>query len=149
MNTAAAKLYETDFYGWIQNQVAALRTRSLSGLDFDNLVEEIESMGKSEKRELESRLEVLFSHLLKWQFQPEFKGTSWELTIAEQRERIVDLLSDNPSLKSKLGDCVEYGYKYAKRAAMRETGIDQATFPARCPWTFEQATNPDFWPEPA
>jgi len=149
MSTAAATLYETDFYGWIQNQADSLRVRSLSSLDYDNLIEEIESMGKSLQRELTSRFEVLFAHLLKWQFQPKFKGTSWELTIDEQREKIVDLLSDNPSLKSKLNDSIARGYKYAKRTAMKETGIDQSNFPDLCPWTFQQAMSPDFWPEPA
>jgi len=149
MSTATAQLYETDFYGWIQNQAGVLRAGNLANLDYDNLIEEIESMGKSLQRELISRLEVLFSHLLKWQFQPKLKGASWELTIGEQREKIVDLISDNPSLKSKIGDCVERGYKYGKRAAMKETGIDQSTFPTHCPWTFEQAMDMDFWPDPA
>jgi len=149
MNTAAAQLYETDFYGWIQNQANSLRVRSLSNLDYDNLIEEIESMGKSLQRELVSRLEVLFSHLLKWQFQPKFKGTSWELTIDEQRAKIAELLEDNPSLRSKLNDAITRGYQHGKRAAMKETGIDQSTFPALCPWTFEQVMSPDFWPDPA
>jgi len=149
MSTAVAQLYETDFYGWIQRQADSLRVRSFSNLDYDNLIEEIESMGKSLQRELVSRLETLFSHLLKWRFQPKLRGASWELTIGEQREKIIDLLSDNPSLKSKLDDCIARGYKYGKRAAMKETGIDQSNFPALCPWTFEQATNPDFWPESA
>jgi len=147
MSTAAATLYETDFYGWIQHQADSLRVRSFSGLDYDNLIEEIESMGKSLQRELTSRFEVLFAHLLKWQFQPKFKGTSWELTIDEQREKIAELLSDNPSLMSELDDSLTRGYKHAKRAAMKETGIDQSNFPVLCPWTFQQAMSPDFWPE--
>jgi len=149
MNTAAAQLYETDFYGWIQHQADSLRVRSLSNLDYDHLIEEIESMGKSLQRELTSRFEVLFSHLLKWQFQPKFKGASWELTIDEQRAKIAELLEDNPSLRSKLNDAIARGYQHGKRAATKETGIDQSTFPARCPWSFEQAIDPDFWPEPA
>jgi len=147
MSTATAQLYDTDFYGWIQNQADSLRLRSLSALDYDNLIEEIESMGKSLQRELTSRLEVLFCHLLKWQFQPKFKGTSWELTIDEQREKIAELLADNPSLRAKLGDSIARGYKHGKRAAMKETGIDQSSFPALCPWTFEQMMSPDFWPD--
>jgi len=149
MNTATAQLYETDFYGWIQNQADSLRIRNLSNIDYDNLIEEIESMGKSLQRELISRLEILFSHLLRWRYQPKLKGASWELTIGEQREKIVDLLSDNPSLKSKLDGCIERGYRYGKRAAMKETGIDQSTFPEQCPWTFEQVMDPAFWPDPA
>jgi len=147
MNTATAQLYETDFYGWVQNQVDSMRVRNLSNLDFDNLIEEIDSMGKSLQRELTSRLEVLYAHLLKWQFQPKFKGTSWELTIDEQRGKISELIQDNPSLLSKLDDCIARGYRHGKRAAMKETGIDQSIFPAQCPWTFEQVMDVDFWPE--
>jgi len=150
MSTATAThLYETDFYGWIQNQVSVLKAGNLTSLDLDHLTEEIDGMGKSLQRELTSRLEVLLAHLLKWQYQPTFKGTSWELTIDEQREKIAELLEDNPSLTSKREDAMFRAYKHAKRTAMKETGIHQTTFPERCPWTFEQATAADFWPESA
>jgi len=147
MSTATAQLYETDFYGWIQSQVDVLRTRNLADLDVDNLIEEIESMGKSQKRALTSRLEILFMHLLKWQFQPALKGPSWRFTIEEQRVRIVEHLDENPSLKSTIPTSIEVAYRHAKRLAARETGIDETQFPVQCPWTFEQALNPDFWPE--
>jgi len=147
MSTATAQLYETDFYGWIQNQVGILRARNLADLDVDNLIEEIESMGKSQKRALTSRLEVLFMHLLKWQFQPALKGPRWRFTIEEQRVRIVEHLDENPSLKSAIPACVEVAYRHAKRLAARKTGIDETQFPVQCPWTFEQTLNPDFWPE--
>jgi len=147
MSTAAARLYETDFYGWIQNQAAALRTRSLANLDFDNLVEEIESVGKSEKRELESRLESLLMHLLKWQYQPNFRSASWQITIKDQRRRIADHLEENPSLKNFVPKSHEKIYSYAVTEAAKETGMSDSTFPSECPWTFEQAMAPDFWPE--
>jgi len=147
MSTATATLYETDFYGWIQAQADRLRTGDFAGLDVDNLIEEVESMGKSEKRELESRLEVLLMHLLKWQYQPALKGSSWLLTIDEQRERIVKHLRENPSLKNRIDDVLEEAYGFAVRLAVKETGLNKATFPARCPWTFEQAMDENFWPE--
>jgi len=106
-------------------------------------------MGNSRYRELESRLEILLMHLLKWQFQPEHQGTSWELTIEEQRARIAKLLRKNPSLKAQVHDAIEDAYGFAIRLAAKETGLNKSTFPSRCPWTFEQATDPGFWPEPA
>jgi len=147
MSTATATLYETDFYGWIQAQADALRTGNLAALDMDNLIEEIEDMGKSEKRELESRLEVLLMHLLKWQFQPELRGKSWQLTIEGQRDRLTGHLRENPSLKSKLPASIQEAYRHAKREATKETGLPVSTFPATCPWTFGQMMDDDFWPE--
>jgi len=149
MNTATAQLYETDFYGWVRHQADMLKAGKFASLDLGNLVEEIESMGRSEKRELESRLEVLLSHLLEWQFQPEFRGTSWQATIKEQRERIAKHLKENPSLKSIVPETFEEMYRYGVLKAVKETGMLEATFPSRCPWTFKQATDPDFWPEAA
>jgi len=146
MSTATATLYETDFYGWIQQQVAALRSGQLGRLDMNNLIEEVESMGRSEKRELESRIELLLMHLLKWRFQPERRGTSWEATIKEQRDRIADHLAENPSLQGTLPETYSKAYRYAVTGAVKETSMPAATFPASCPWTFEQAMDDDFWP---
>jgi len=147
MSTATAQLYETDFYAWIQSQADALRARNISDLDFENLIEEIEDMGKSEQRELESRLEVLLAHLLKWQFQPEHRGTSWQATIKEQRKRIIKHLKENPSLKNSMPEAYAETYDYAILEAVKETGMVESTFPAQCPWTFEQVMDADFWPD--
>jgi len=106
-------------------------------------------MGKSQQRALESRLEVLLMHLLKWQFQPALKGPSWRFTIEEQRARIARLLKKNPSLKSHTLEALEDAYEFAIRLAVRETGLDPSRFPPECPWTFEQAMDPDFWPQPS
>jgi len=147
MSTATDQLYETDFYGWIQRQANTLRARDFAALDLDNLIEEIESMGKSEKRELENRLEILLMHLLKWRHQPTFRGKSWQLTIKEQRRRITSHLRENPSLKSFIPETYEETYGYAVLDAAKETGMDESVFPTQCPWTFEQVMRPDFWPE--
>jgi len=147
MSLAQTTLYETDFYGWIQQQAARLRSRNINGLDFDNLVEEIESMGRSEKRELESRLELLLMHLLKWVYQPQRRGSSWEATIVEQRDRLADHLRDNPSLKSLVPEIYDRTYRYAVTLAVKETGMGRPTFPATCPWSFDEAMDDGFWPE--
>ncbi|HCQ8421768.1 TPA: DUF29 domain-containing protein [Klebsiella oxytoca] len=139
--------HDNDFYGWTQEQAELLRNGRLSELDTQNLLEEIESMGRSERRELQSRLEKLFMHLLKWQYQPGRQSRSWKLTIEEQRRKVADVLSDNPSLRPGLPGLIEKAYKYATLSAERETGIVRSVFPATCPWSFEQAMEDSFWPE--
>lgn len=143
----SANLYERDFYAWANEQAGLLRAGKLSEADLEHIAEEIESMGKSEKRELVNRLSVLLMHLLKWQFQATGRGTSWRLTIEEQRDRLADHLADNPSLKATLDASIASGYKLAVLGAARETGLDRAIFPAVCPWSFQQIMAEDFWPE--
>jgi len=147
MSKTAAPRYETDFYGWIQTQVDALRAGNLAELDVDNLVEEIEDMGKRQKQELRSRLGILFMHLLKWQYQPALQGSSWASTIKIQRFEIKAHLEDNPSLKHVLNETMAKAWQAALLKAEHETGMNKSTFPARCPWTFEQAIDDDFWPK--
>jgi len=147
MNPASARLYETDFYGWIQQQAGMLKAGSFASLDLENLIEEIEDMGKNRQRALESRLEILLMHLLKWQFQPKRRGVSWTLTIEEQRDRLADHLAENPSLKPKIPEAQAKAYRYAVKGASRETGIPASTFPEQCPWTVEQVMDETFWPE--
>ncbi len=139
--------YEQDFYSWTQEQAALLRAGRLTDLDIENLIEEIETMGRSEKRELESRLTVLLLHLLKWKYQPERRGKSWNLTIKGQRIEYINVLTDNPGLKSQLETIFESAYKLALVKASSETGIDEDVFPSSCPWTFAEVTNPAFYPD--
>ncbi|ASM10253.1 DUF29 domain-containing protein [Serratia marcescens] len=140
-------LYDTDFYGWTQKQAELLRAGKLSELDTMNMIEEIESMGGSERRELESRLEVLFVHLLKWKFQPSHQGKSWLLTIKEQRRKIARRLEKNPSLKRELPEMTVEAYGDAIISATRETGLDETVFPQDMPWTLAQALDGNFMPE--
>jgi len=138
--------YESDFYGWAIQQANLLKLGRYNELDTANLLEEIEGMGKSEKRALESRLALLLQHLLKWQYQPVWRGKSWELTIKEQRLRIAKILRDNPSLKRQLDPCLVDAYEFAIIQAAQETGMDETTFPNTCPWQWQQVLNNDFLP---
>jgi hypothetical protein len=140
-------LYEQDFYAWANQQAALLRAGRLTEADIANIAEEIESMGRAEKRELVSRLGVLLTHLLKWQYQPGHRGTPWEGTIATQRRALLRHLADNPSLKHKLREAVDDGYLDARDMGAAETGLAEQTFPRHCPWSFEQIMAPDFWPD--
>jgi Domain of unknown function DUF29 len=139
--------YDSDFYGWTQEQADLLRSGSLNELDTQNLLEEIESMGRSERRELESRLEVLLAHLLKWKYQEGRRSRSWTLTIIGQRQKVSRCLKQSPSLKHKLNESLEAAYSDAIIAAERETQISRNVFPDTCPWTFEQIMDTEFYPE--
>jgi Domain of unknown function DUF29 len=141
-----ADLYEQDFYAWANEQAALLRAGKLAAADIENIAEEIESMGRGEKRELVNRLNVLLLHLLKWQFQPGFRSHSWRSRIREQRIRLATHLKDNPSLKSKLDQAVGEAYELALIEAVRETGLPENTFPTTCPYAFAQAIDANFWP---
>jgi hypothetical protein len=139
--------YEEDLYTWSLEQASLLRAHKFDQIDLENIIEEIEDMSKSERRALQSFLETLLMHLLKWQYQPAYQGRSWKFTIIEQRKRIESHLQENPGLKSKLPELVEKAYGYAVTGAVRETGLAVNVFPQQCPWSYEQFTNPDFWPE--
>jgi hypothetical protein len=142
----SANLYDQDFYAWANEQAGLLRAGKLTQADIEHIAEEIESMGKTEKRELISRLAVLLAHMLKWRFQPERRTKSWRLTVEEQRRQVIRHMRDNPSLKSSLSEATEEAYGDAIIAAERETDLDRAAFPKTCPWSFEQIIDGGFWP---
>ena len=139
--------YDTDFFAWANEQAALLRKGKLSEADIGHIAEEIESMGRTEKRELVNRLIVLLSHLLEWKSQPNSRGRSSRLTIKEQRNAVADHLADNPSLKTKTEEAMKTAYRSAILEAAKDTAIDEDGFPPACPWTFAQATDADFWPD--
>jgi hypothetical protein len=139
-------IHENDFYGWITQQTDLLKAGRYNELDTENLIEEMEGMGKSEKRALESRLIVLLQHLLKWQHQPSFRGKSWELTIKEQRLRIDKIIRDNPSLRRQLDLCFFDAYPFAILQAAKETGLDEKSFPNQCEWNLQQVLDTNFFP---
>jgi hypothetical protein len=139
-------LYDRDFYAWTVATAKALRERDLTNLDWDNLIEEIESLGRQEKRELVNRLVILVMHLLKWQYQPNKRSRSWELTIKIQRLDVEKLLSDNPSLKPYLEEAIASGYNKAVLKAAKETGLEVEVFPSFCPYAWEEIINNNFLP---
>jgi hypothetical protein len=139
-------LYERDYYTWALGQAKALRAHSGKALDWENLAEEVEGLARSEARELKSRLEILLVHLLKWRYQPAKRSRSWRLTIREQRQRVVQVLEESPGLKGTLGESVTAVYALARLVATRETRLAERTFPPASPWTFEQMTDEEFWP---
>jgi hypothetical protein len=141
-------LYDQDFFAWANEQAALLRAGRLAEADIDHIAEEIESMGKTEKRVLVSRLTVLLLHLLKWQFQPDRRGANWEATIAVQRDDLADHLIDNPSLQARIPEAVASAYRKAVIMTYGETALPPQTLPIICPWSFAQIMDPAFWPDP-
>jgi hypothetical protein len=139
--------YDTDFYGWANQQAALLRAGLLAEADIAHIAEEIESMGRSERRELESRLAVLLLHLLKWCFQADLRGKSWRLSILEQRRKLLRHLRQNPSLNAVLAEAIADAYGDAVIEAEKETDLPAARFPESCPWSFAQMMDDGFWPE--
>lgn len=138
--------YDIDYHNWALEQARLLRAGNFDQLDSLHLAEEIEDLGKRERRALKSRLGVLLGHLLKWQYQPDYPHRkSWRSTIRTQRRAIQDLLSDNPSLQPRLDDLIASAYADALDLAIAETPLDEDDFPERCPWRPEQILG-DYWP---
>lgn len=144
-------LYESDFYAWTVDQAEKLRARATfdnrGDIDWENAAEEIESVGNSERYEIESRIAVLLIHLLKWRFQPERRSSGWKGTIVEQRNRIHRRLAKSPSLRAYPSEAVEEEYPSARLLAAGETGLSEDRFPTACPFTIDQILDPDFYPD--
>ncbi|MDR3474021.1 MAG: DUF29 domain-containing protein [Devosia sp.] len=138
--------YEEDFALWSAEQAELLRAGKLDRVDLQNIAEEIESLGRSQKHELRSRMTVLLMHLLKWERQPEHRSRSWASTIRTQRQEIEVELEDSPSLRSLPGEILAKVYPAARRRTSDETTIFLELFPQTCPYTIEQILDPDFLP---
>ena len=144
--TSRRSLHDNDFYAWSLEQAVLLRAGRVGEADLATIAEEIESMGKTEKRELVSRLTVFLLHLLKWERQPAGRSNLWRLSIANARDEIADLLDDNPSLKPIIDDMTASAFRYARRRAAIETDMAEDAFPPQCPWSFVRAMDEGFWP---
>ncbi|WP_449417316.1 DUF29 domain-containing protein [Phormidium nigroviride] len=139
-------LYELDYLKWIETTVEKLRSQDFSNVDWENLIEEIESMGRSERKSFKSNLIVVIMHLLKWQFQPELRSRSWKSSIVEHRRRIRDDLKDSPSLKPYLEEVFAECYWDAVEQASVETGLPLEVFPQLCPYTSIEVLDSNFLP---
>jgi hypothetical protein len=138
--------YEDDLFAWTQEQAALLRAHAVDGIDWENLAEEIESMGRRDRRELKSRLRVILLHLLKWQAQPSLRGSSWRKTLRTQRREIRDLLAQSPSLRREVSDLMLEGYTDAVKDAIDETGLRADVFPSTCPYAQDDVLDEDHLP---
>lgn len=146
---STATSYDKDVIRWSEQQARLLRAGRFAELDVEHLADEIEDVGKSEKREFASRMAVLLAHLLKWSRQPKMRSNSWRSTIVDQRKRIALAIKATPSLRTAMRDpdWREDIWLDARSQARKETGLAEDELPEACPWTMEQAADPDFWPE--
>ena len=123
-----------------------MREKKFELIDIENLAEEIESMGRGERNQLESYLVQLLLHLLKWKYQPNRRGASWEISIKKQRRHIEDHLDDNPSLKGHVSSICEKAYYYSRLDAAEETGLSLETFPEKIPFKFAEILKDNWFP---
>jgi hypothetical protein len=141
--------YEQDVVAWAKEQAALLRAGKLTAIDIEHIAEEIEDVGRSEQRELANRMAVLLAHLLKWQFQPERRGSSWQTTLRIQRDAIERRLRKTPSLRPMLKDAdwISDMWGDARQTAADEMGIGVSILPETCPWPMETVLSREFHPD--
>jgi hypothetical protein len=136
------KTYETDYFAWANHQVALLRSTQPEWLDWKNLAEEVEDLGRSVRFSVESHLENVLVHLLKARYQPARSSRSWETSVLNARLRIERLLRESPSLKARLPEALMEAYRLARGEAGSQMGMDrrqwEATLPPTCPWRLAQ-----------
>ncbi len=138
---------DADIVTWANDQAALLRARRCSQLDIEHIADEVEDVGKSEQRDLKSHMAVLLAHLLKWRFEHERRGTSWQVAIRSRRKEVLRSLSDTPNLKSNLDDNEWWDIVWGRAVdlANRETGIKD--FPVAIPWSRAESLDPDYLPD--
>jgi hypothetical protein len=139
--------YDHDFYAWALAQAALLRAGAWTALDVTNLAEEIEDLAKRDRRAVESYLEVILLHLLKWAYQPERRSRSWQKSLLQARHRLAKRLRDNHTLASQVQGLVGEVYPYARRLAALETNLPESTFPSTLRWEAQQVLDEQFLPE--
>lgn len=145
--TNTANLYEQDYYLWLSHTVQLIKQGKLSEVDTANLIEEIEDMGRSEKRAIRSNLVVVLLHLLKYKYQPEKRSNSWKSSIREHRRRLRDDFKVSPSLKRYFAEVFEECYQNGREQAADETGLPLNSFPQQSPFTSTEVLNPDYLPQ--
>ena len=139
-------LFEADLYGWSREQARRLRLLKPDGIDWDNVAEEIESLGRSDKVALASNLNIVLQHLIKWRYQPAKRKAGWRSSIREHRRRIERLVAESPSLASFPAQILAAEYAKARDDALDETGLKGSAVPVRCPFTAEQVLDIAFLP---
>ena len=139
--------YSTDFDSWVNQTAQLLRERRWQEIDLPHVIEEVEDLGKSERRGIISQLTRLLLHLLKWEYQPQRRSDSWLDSITDARTQIELAIEDSPSLRSYPAEQLEESYQRARRQAAKQTNIEISVFPETCPYYLEQVLTQDWLPE--
>lgn len=137
---SGAPAYEQDYGAWLSRQIALLRARRWGELDLDHLVDEVESLGRSDFRRLVGAIEIVVAHMLKWDHQPHKRSPGWLASIDEHRARIETELADSPSYRSRIDEAVQRAYRPARGIASRQSKIGLRQFPATCPYSWDEIT---------
>ncbi len=142
-----SNLYSIDLNSWIGQTAQLLREARWQEIDVAHLIEEVEDLGKSERRGITSQLTRLLLHLLKWQYQPQRRSDSWLDSITDARTQIELAIEDSPSLKShpatQLNDC----YQRARSQAAKQTKLDISIFPIDCHYDLDLVLADGWLPE--
>lgn len=147
LTTLTSSLHDQDFNLWVESTIELLQQKRFDQLDIENLISEIESMGKNDRKSVKSNLRILLMHLLKWQYQPDKRTNSWRTTIKEHRNRLEDDFADSPSLKNYFLEVFDECYQKARDLASSETGLSISVFPVECPFPSDLVLESDFLPE--
>ncbi|MGB7413687.1 MAG: DUF29 domain-containing protein [Thermosynechococcaceae cyanobacterium] len=145
-SAAHLQMYDRDFIQWVDHAAELLKQGRFDELDLENLIDEVECLGRSEKHALTSNLRILLMHLLKWQYQIEKRTGSWRGTVAEHRTRIQEAFEHSPSLKTYYVQVFDKSYGKARILAASETGLDLKLFPVECLYSVDQVLDDEFWP---
>ena len=145
-SSPTTSLYDRDYVLWIETTIEQLRQQNFDQVDWENVLDEFESMSKRDRRSIKSNLVILLLHLLKWEFQPKMRSGSWTGSIIEHRQRLRDLLDDSPSLRNYVTEVISLAYSDAIVRAVNETGLEIAMFPIDCPYDILNILNPSFLP---
>ncbi len=130
--------YDRDFFLWTQETARAIEAGRFEEIDRAALADEVESLGRRDRREVVSRLGVILTHLLKLKYQPERETGSWRASVNREREKLAAVLADSPSLKAQVAEFLAPAYRSARRQAANETGIDIESFPETCEWSVDE-----------
>ncbi len=140
-------LYDSDYYLWLTQTSQFLKTADFSQLDLPNLIEEIEDMGKRQKKVIKSNLRVVLWHLLKYKYQPQKRSNSWKLTLLEHRRRLQEDFADSPSLCPYYSNVFDSCYQDAREQAAQETELPLTVFPEVCPFSQSEVLDKHYLPE--
>jgi hypothetical protein len=136
--------YDEDYAAWLGEQVARMRAGHWTELDAANLIDEVESLGRSDFKGFVSAIEIVLVHMLKWDVQPERRGPSWVASIVEHRQRIADELEASPSYKARIDEAVLRAWRTARPAAAKETGLRLDAFPSENPFGWDDITQRNY-----
>ena len=147
---------DDDYAAWISHQVEALKAGRFNELDIEDLTDEVESLAKRDFKALRSAIRIIILHMLKWDYQPEERGSSWRRSINAARKRVWGELESSPSFRSRIPEAIEFAFPHAREEAWEQTGVYKLrSEPKVCPYNFDDIMfrphelQPDCVPDPS